>query len=126
SGLDVLHANSVFGVTPTTAIGQPSGWSHFAPLPPLLDDIDWFSLAAGGDVAVDGVKSGFTFVSATDPDSLDGGDFAVEGIGSDSASQIPLGGAQRVVPEPATIALVGLALAGLGARRRARAEPLLQ
>lgn len=119
SGLDVLHANSVFGVTPTSPVGQPSGWSHFAPLPPLLDDLDWFSLAAGGDVAVDGTMSGFSFVSATDPNSLDAGDFAVEGIGSDSASQIPLGDAERVVPEPATAALLGLALAALGARRRA-------
>src|SRR5215475_11878566 len=52
SGLDILNANSVFGLTSGSAIGAPAGWSFFAPLPPLVDELDFFSLAGASDVAV--------------------------------------------------------------------------
>ena len=65
------------------------------------------------------MRGGFSFVSATDPDTLTGDDFAVEGIGADSATQIDLGIAQRV-PEPSRAGLLlGASLVGaLAARRR--------
>ena len=116
SGLNVLHGNSVFGLTSGSSIASPSGWSSFAPLPPFVDDVNWFSLTPAGDIAVDGSLAGFSFVSSTDPDTLAGNDFAVEGIGADSATQIDLGIAQ-LVPEPSVALLLGLGLAGLALSR---------
>ena len=118
SGLTVLNGNSVFGLDGDSTIGAPSGWSFFAPLPPLIDDLNYFSLAAASDILVDGTRGGFSFVSATDPDTIAGDDFQVEGIGADTATQIDLGIAQ--VPEPSTWLLVAAACAGLALRRRAR------
>jgi hypothetical protein len=106
AGLNVLHAGSVFGLDDGSTIAAPAGWEWFAPFPPLIDDLDYFSLAPAGDVAIGGSLGGFSFQSTTDPDSLAGDDFAVEGIGADSASQIDLGVAQRV-PEPAAALLLG-------------------
>jgi len=115
-GLDILHANSVFGLGSSPTVGTPSGWSYFAPLPPLLDDLDWFSQTPASDVPVGSSRAGFSFVSARDPSTLGGEDFAVEGIGATSASQIDLGVAEQV-PEPGLLVL--LAAAGLVRRRRA-------
>jgi len=116
SGLDVLNGDTVFGLDGNSAVGQPAGWSHFSPLPPLVHDLDYFSLAPGGDVPVGGVRGGFSFESTTDPNAIAGDDFAVEGIGATSASQIPLGDAE-LVPEPATGLLLLLGASGLAARR---------
>jgi hypothetical protein len=115
SGLNVLHGNSVFGLDDGSTIGAPGGWSSFAPLPPFVDDLNWFSLAPASDVPADGSLGGFSFVSGTDPDTLGGDDFAVEGIDAEEATQLDLGVALRV-PEPALALL--LAAAGLAARRR--------
>jgi|GEM_PF-2396319 len=120
AGLNVLHGDSVFGLDGGSAIGTPSGWTAFAPLPSLLDDLHYISLSPSGDVAIGASLGGFSFVSATDPDTLAGDDFHVEAIGADSASQIDLGIAQ-LVPEPATGALLAGGLAALALRRRARA-----
>ncbi len=113
SGLNVLHGGSVFGLDGSSVIGAPSGWQFFEPLPPLIDDLNYFSLSPGDDIPVDGTLGGFSFRSTTDPDTLAPGDFEVEGIGSDSATQIPLGDA---LPEPLSGLLLAVALA-LGARR---------
>ena len=118
SGLNVLHGDSVFGLDDGSPIAAPAGWIYFAPFPSLIDDLNYISLDAGTDVPIGGSLGGFSFVSALDPDSIDGDDFHVEGIGADSASQIDLGNAQ-LVPEPATAVLLLSALAGLGAWRRA-------
>lgn len=117
AGLNVLHGNSVFGLDGDSAIGAPPGWSSFAPLPPFVDDVNYFSLTPGSDIAVDGSLGGFSFVSTTDPDTLTGDDFAVEGIGASTASQIDLGIAQ-LVPEPLVALLLALGLLGLGCRRK--------
>ena len=117
SGLNVLHGDTVFGLDGTSAIGQPAGWSHFAPLPPLVHDLDYFSLAPGSDVPVGGVRGGYSFESTTDPNAIGGNDFAVEGIGATSASQIELGNAQ-LIPEPATALLLLLGVTSLAAGRR--------
>jgi hypothetical protein len=82
-----------------------------------VHDLDYFSLAPGGDVPMGGVLGGFSFVSTKDPNTLTGNDFAVEGIGATSASQIPLGNAQ-LVPEPATALGLSLGVIGLLVRRR--------
>jgi hypothetical protein len=109
SGLNVLNGASVFGLDGSSSIGAPSGWMFFEPLPPLIDDLVYFSLSPGADVPVDGSRAGFSFRSTTDPDTLGAGDFAVEGIGAESGSQIPLGDAM-FVPEPALGVLLVAAL----------------
>lgn len=115
SGLNILHGGSVFGLDGTSTIGEPAGWSSFSPLPPLIDDLNYFSLSTGSDIPIDGSLGGFSFQSTTDPGTLSADDFAVEGIGADSASQIDLGIAQ-LLPEPSTLALVLAGLAGWGAK----------
>lgn len=64
---------------------------------------------------------GFSFVSATDPDTLSGDDSAVEGIDAEFATQIELGVARRV-PEPAALALL-LVVAAWAVRGRGNATP---
>jgi hypothetical protein len=117
AGLNVLYAGSVFGLDGSSTIGAPGDWAWFAPLPPLIDDLNYFSLSPAGDVAIGGTLGGFSFQSSTDPDTLAGEDFAVEGIGADSATQINLGVAQ-LVPEPALVLLLGGGGTGVWARRR--------
>jgi hypothetical protein len=122
SGLNVLRGSSVFGLDGSSTIAAPADWGWFEPLPPLIDDLNWFSLDALADVPVNGSLGGFSFISDVHPSELTGDDFAVEGIGADCHCQIDLGNATPV-PEPGTALLLGSALAGLAARRRARREP---
>jgi hypothetical protein len=122
SGLNILNANSVFGLDGGSSISAPSGWSFFAPLPPWVDELNFFSLATGSDVAVNASLAGFSFQSSTDPDTI-GGTFAVEAIGGTSSSQIPLAGAVYV-PEPSTLALLAIGLLAGIVRRRSRLGPL--
>jgi len=117
SGLDVLHAGSVFGLGASSTIGAPSGWMSFLPVPSLIDDLDYFSLSPIHDIPIDGTLGGFSFRSTTDPGTLTGDEFAVEGIGADSASQISLGVAQRL-PEPSLALLFGAGGFGLRVARR--------
>ena len=117
SGLDILNANSVFGLTSGSAIGAPAGWSYFSPAP-LVDELDYFSLSGASDVAVGASLGGFSFVSPTDPAAI-GFTFAVEAIGGTSSSQIPLPNA-TYLPEPSTGLLLSGALTALGIARRRR------
>jgi hypothetical protein len=117
AGLNLLHGGSVFGLDASSAIAAPPGWNFFEPLPPLIDDLNYFSLTPGSDIPLGGELDGFWFKSTKDPDTLLPGELEVEGIGADSASQIPLGDAVPV-PEPASALLVAAALAALGARAR--------
>lgn len=117
SGLNVLHGHSVFSLDGDSTIGAPAGWSSFAPLPPFIDDVNYFSLTPGSDISIGASRSGFSFVSTTDPDTVNGDDFHVEGIGSGTASQIDLGIAQ-LVPEPSVAMLLALGLVGIGCSRK--------
>ena len=118
SGLNVLHANSVFGLTAGSTISAPAGWSHFAPLPPFVDELNFFSLTNPSDVAVDASLAGFSFQSTTGWSSV-ATSFEVEGIGGTTSSQIPFGNA-IVTPEPGTAVLLAVALAVQAALRRRR------
>ena len=119
SGLDVLHAGSVFGLGAGSAIGEPAGWMSFAPLPPSIDDLDYFSRGPASDIPLGGSLGGFSFRSTKDPSTIAGNDFAVEGIGATSATQTDLGVAQ-LVPEPSIASLVAAGLTALGLGRRTR------
>jgi hypothetical protein len=89
SGLNVLHGFSVFGLDDTSVIGAPAGWSFFAPLPPLVDELNWFSLSPATDVPIGGSLGGFFFQSTTDPATLAPGDFAFDVISGTSGMQLP-------------------------------------
>jgi hypothetical protein len=117
AGLNVLHGHSVFSLDGDSTIGAPPGWSSFSPLPPFVDDLNYFSLTPSSDIAVNGSLAGFSFVSTTDPDTLTGDDFHVEGIGASTASQIDLGIAQ-LVPEPSVAVMLALGLLAIGSRRK--------
>ena len=117
SGLDILNANTVFGLTSGSTIGAPPGWSYFAPAP-LVNELDYFSLSGASDIPVGGSLGGFSFVSSTNPAAI-GFTFAVEAIGGTSSSQIPLPNAVYM-PEPSTGLLLSGALAALAFAERRR------
>jgi hypothetical protein len=111
-GLEVLHGDTVFGLDGSSTIVAPPGWLYFAPVPGLVDDLDYFSLSSSTEIPVGGTLGGFSFESMRDPASLGPTDFAVEGIGGDSATQIDLGYAKNV-PEPSCLVLLAAAMPGL-------------
>jgi hypothetical protein len=127
SGLTVLKGHSVFDLDDTSAIGGPQNvggnpaadWSFLPPVPSFVDELNYFSLHPDADVPIDGSLAGFFFLSMTHPSTISGDDFAVEGIGAISASQIDLGTAQPI-PEPSTLLLLCSGLAGSIAFNRTR------
>jgi hypothetical protein len=121
-GLNVLHGDSVFGLDGSSTVGAPAGWLYFAPVPGLVDDLDYFSLSSPTEIPIGGTLGGFSFVSTRHPGSLGPTDFAVEGIGGDSATQIDLGYAE-LVPEPSSFLLLATASIGLACASRRRRVP---
>jgi len=88
SGLNILHANTIFGLNASSAIGLPAGWGDFAPLPPLVDELNFFSLSPVADVPLGGSLGGFYFQSTTDPATLPSGGIAFDVIGGTSGKQL--------------------------------------
>jgi hypothetical protein len=115
SGLNIPAAYTLFGLDDTSTIISPSGWDSFAPLPPSVDELNYFSLSGASDVPIGGSLGGFSFVSATDPDTIDWDAFEADAIGGTSSTQIPL---TIVTPEPATGLLLAAALAAQAIARR--------
>ena len=114
SGLNILNANTVFGLDQSSVISAPAGWGSFAPLPPVVDELNFFSLSGGSDIAIDASLSGFSFQS-----SVSLGSFSVEAIGGTTSMQIALPDA---IPEPSTGLLVAAGLAAQAALRRPRSR----
>jgi len=103
SGLNLLHAHSDFGLDETSTIGAPSGWDFFAPLPPLVDELNFFSLSPSADVPIGNSLEGFSFqstvgVAVSIPTIFPCGHYDV--IGSISNTQL------SCVPEPASLILM--------------------
>ena len=121
SGMLLLHAGSVFGLDFFSTIDGPVNWGFFAPLPPLIDSLDYFSLDAGSDVPIDGTLAGFSFLSDTDPASLGSADLTTILVGSISNTQTPYTPTQ--VPEPGGLVLVGTILLVLAYGRRTQFRP---
>jgi len=99
SGLNLFYGNSVFGLDDNSVISAPGGWGYFAPLPPTVNELNFFSLSAASDVPMGGALGDFSFQSTTDPATLTPGDLAFDVIGGITGTQIP---------EPATGSLVAL------------------
>jgi len=118
SGLNLINANSLFGIDALSAIKSPPGWDFFAPIPGLVDELNFFSLDHASDVPVGGSVSGFGFESFTDPSRL--GALRFDLISGSTFRQIPephgifLGGS--------TLVLIGL-LRNLRGYRRGRTVP---
>lgn len=78
SGLNLFRANTVFGLDESGVIGAPEDiggnpmfdWSFFAPIPGLVDELNYFALDPGADIAPGGSLSGFFFQAPTDPGTL--------------------------------------------------------
>jgi hypothetical protein len=100
SGLNILNANTVFGLDNSSTISAPIGWSFFAPLPPVVDELNYFSLSPATDIPIGSSLSGFSFVSSTIPSTV-GGQIGFDVIGGISGRQLP-------IPEPSTLALFAI------------------
>jgi hypothetical protein len=112
SGLNLLHGGSAFGLDDTSVIGAPAAWDFFPPLPPLVDELNYFSLDPATDVPIGGSLSGFFFRSSADPATLPADAFAFDVIGANSGAQLA---------EPDLLALVALGgLIALGFVRAGR------
>lgn len=110
AGLNILGANSMFGLTPASFISAPQNWSFFAPDPALgVDELNFFSLMLSADVPIGGSLGAFIFQSTTDPSTISG--LRYDLIGGVSGSQLP---------EPATMFLLGTGLAGIALKIRRR------
>jgi hypothetical protein len=116
SGLNLVNAYSIFGLDDTSTITAPAGWDYFAPLPPTVDELNWFSLSAASDIDVGDSLGGFSFESTTDPGTVNVDTLEADAIGGNSSQQVPL----VITPEPATGLLVAAALAAhaIGRRRQ--------
>ena len=80
AGLNVMHGFSVFGLTSASTIVAPTDWAFFEPFPgpPLLDELQYFSSNPMSDAAAGGTLMGFGFISARDPITVKGSDFAFD------------------------------------------------
>lgn len=110
AGLNILDANSTFGLTPASIISAPPNWDFFPPDPALgVNELNYFSLILSADVPIGGSLGAFIFQSTTDPATV--GSLRYDLIGGISGSQIP---------EPATMLLLGTGLAGVALKIRKR------
>jgi hypothetical protein len=113
SGLNIINANSLFGLDAASVIKSPPGWGFFAPIPGVIDELNYFSKDPVFDVSVGGSRSGFGFESFTDPSHL--ASLRYDLIGGSSGTQ---------VPEPHDEILLGgsafISIALYGLRRRPR------
>jgi hypothetical protein len=90
SGLNILFAHSVFGLTDVSVISAPAGWGFFAPFPPYVNELNWFSLNPGTDVPVGGSLGGFVFLSTTDPATLEPGNLTFDDIDGTTGRQLEI------------------------------------
>lgn len=112
SGLNILNANSIFGLNLASIITAPPNWDFFAPDPVFgVDELNFFSLFASADVPIGGSLQGFIFQSTTDPSTISS--LRYDLIGGTSGSQIP---------EPVTILLLSTGLAGLALKNLKRSD----
>lgn len=119
SGLNLIHAGSAFGVDFTSTIMAPANWDFFAPLPPLVDELNFFSLDSTSDLPIGGSLSGFSFDSFTAPSSLPSGAFAFDVIGGTTGTQLPEASTTLMLLS----GIAGILVGKCGSRSLARPSP---
>lgn len=70
SGLNILYANTLFGLDSNSVIAVPPGWDFFPPIPGVVDELTNFSLSSTSDAQPNIPLPDFSFDSATDPSTL--------------------------------------------------------
>jgi hypothetical protein len=97
-GVILYNASSTFSLDSNSEVDAPAGWDfQWPPVPPVVDQIPYFSISPAADTPIGGTQGGFDFESGVNPSTVSPSDFHVDGVGRNTGHNITL---TQVPPVP--------------------------